>query len=197
VCSVGVGAILASIGGVLLISRPSFLFGHSGVVEGGGFASLVALLGSFSASAAMLTLRAIGKRGGERAAVVAHATALFSVLAAPLPLLLAPGAFSPIVGPQRFSLFPTLVCCVGAGVFSVGNQYLNNWGGQLAPAGLCAMMRNTDVVCSFVWQVLFFGAAPTLSSGAGAAIIVVCSVATALRQYWKAKAPTAKPNQTT
>ncbi|KAJ1445982.1 hypothetical protein M885DRAFT_548100 [Pelagophyceae sp. CCMP2097] len=150
--AVGVGAILASIGGVVLISRPSFLFGRAASAPGCGVASLVALLGSVSAAAAMLIIRAIGKRGGERAAVMSHASALFNlnVLVAPLALLAAPNASMTIWGPRRFSLFPTALCCFGAGAFGVGNQYLNNWGAQKAPAGLCSMMRNTDVAFSFV-----------------------------------------------
>jgi len=190
--SVGVGAILASIGGVLLVSRPSFLFGHADGAPGGGVASLVALLGSLSAAATMLLIRAIGKRGGEHPAVMSHASALFNVLVAPVALVIFPNAFLSITGPKRFSLFPTALCCFGAGAFGIGNQYLSNWGTQKAPVGLCSMMRNMDVVFSFIWQILFFRAFPNLSSVAGAAVIVFCSGVTALRQYRKAKKTPAK-----
>ncbi|KAJ1446950.1 hypothetical protein M885DRAFT_544608 [Pelagophyceae sp. CCMP2097] len=190
--AVGVGAILASIGGVVLVSRPSFLFGHADGASGGGGASLVTLLGSLSAAATMLLIRVIGKRGGEHPAVMSHASALFNVLVAPVALVIFPNAFLSITGPKRFSLFPTALCCFGAGAFGIGNQYLSNWGTQKAPVGLCSMMRNMDVVFSFIWQILFFRAVPNLSSVAGAAVIVFCSGVTALRQYRKAKKTPAK-----
>jgi len=188
--ALGVLAILLSIGGVVLISKPSFVFGNSGSAEGSGFASAVALLGSVSSAAVQLLIRAIGKRGGERAAVLAHANALVNVVVAPVALLIVPGVeILPLVGPNRAKLYPTALACLLGGAFGVGNQYFLNWGSQKAPAGLCAMMRNGDILFSFLWQLLFFGVSPTPESAGGALVIIVCSVSTALREYRKTKPP--------
>jgi drug/metabolite transporter (DMT)-like permease len=190
----GVLAIIFSIGGVVLISKPSFIFGASEDVSGSGFASAIALLGSVSSAAVQLLIRAIGKRGGERPAVLAHANALVNVVLAPVALVIVPGvAILPLVGRNRAALYPTALACLLGGAFGVGNQYFLNWGSQKAPAGLCAMMRNGDILFSFVWQLLFFHKNPTLESAGGAVVIIACGVFTALREYLKTKKPTKAP----
>lgn len=126
--------------------------------------------------------------GGAPAATLAHANALFSVIVSPLSLLFVPsgdgcGPFQGLVGERRVLLFPTLCAVVGAGVLGVANQLLLNKGMQLAPAGLGSMMRNADIACAFLWQLLFFGVSPSSTSLLGAALIVLCSVGMAIRKY--------------
>ena len=123
-------AIAVSIAGVVLIARPSFLFGEQGADADAGadngastshdthvIGAAVVAAGSVLGACSSVAIRASRSiDGGVHPAIVAHAYALFSMLASPLALLL------PGLGPRWSMSASAAMCCVGSGALAVLNQ---------------------------------------------------------------------------
>jgi hypothetical protein len=68
------------------------------------------------------------------------------------------------------------------GVLGSIYQFMFNTGAMRTPAGLGSMMRNTDIIMSFVWQVLIFGQEVTLLSVIGSLLIIAATVGIAIKK---------------
>ena len=53
-----------------------------------------------------------------------------------------------------------------------GGQYTQNKGGQLSPAGISSLMRSSDIVWSYILQVVFFNTVPNGWTISGATIVM-------------------------
>ncbi|KAH8278629.1 hypothetical protein KR018_006313 [Drosophila ironensis] len=69
------------------------------------------------------------------------------------------------------------------GVFSFLGQILLTLSLQIEQAGPVAIARCADIVFAFVWQMLFFGEAPTAYSLVGALMVIASVVLTALKKW--------------
>ena len=190
--AVDVAAILLSLAGVALVARPPFLFGPAGAAAAAvgppgdavhrvyrSVAPLVAVVASIGAAGVATTVRYLGtKAGGVHPAVLAHAYALFTVVVSPLGFLVPGQAPRGLSAPGLGTLL-----AVGVGALAAVNQLMLNSGMQRVPAGLGAMMRNIDIVLSFLWQALLFRQPAEALSVAGSALIVACTAGQALRKW--------------
>ena len=176
--------------GVILLSRPPFLFGDPGgspvndqsssVTDGErAIAPFVAMLGSVGAGAAQVCARKLGMVGGIKAEVVAHAYALFIVVVSPLGFLL-PGQ-APAFSLTKAGTYIAMVI----GILGSAYQLMLNKGMMRVPAGLGSMMRNSDIVASYMWQVVLFGQQVSPLSVAGSVLIVGATVAQAIRKLYE------------
>lgn len=130
---------------------------------------------------------------GVKPATVAHLYAFASFAWSPLGFLLpgqAPGG-QPHThrgggdyggGGGGSAVLAAAGLAVGIGVLAVANQLMWNTGIMRVPAGLGSMMRNTDIVASYGWQVGLLGQPVTALSGVGAALVVGSTVAQAARK---------------
>lgn len=194
-------AILLCLSGVLLVMRPTAIFGIADLVvlpanatsnatmavasspdeESVLFPSLVVLFGAVFAASVAVLVRLIQRRGGAHPAVIAHAYALFTALVSlPLCYVLPGQAFVWQGVPVE-----AWAACVGVGLLAIPNQLLINAGLQRTPAGLGAMMRLIDVPAAFAIQVLAFDQPPNPLSVLGSAVILATCATTAYRK-WKA-----------
>lgn len=161
------GASLASLVGVVLIARPSFLFG-AGDVALPLVPVLLALLAAFGSAAAYVTVREVSKTDHPLVIVF-----WFTLVALP----------ASVPGLAAAPVWPTAGEWLGlAGVaisVQVGQVFLTR-SLELEPAGRATSVSYVQVVFAFLWGVLVFGEALRAEAVAGATLIVASALLVAL-----------------
>ncbi|KAF8174539.1 drug/metabolite transporter superfamily, partial [Pholiota molesta] len=177
---------LVSLVGVVLIARPTAIFGNVHVPEvptiGDGVTSApmdsaekgtprdrliavgVALLGVLGATGAYTSIRAVGKRAHPL-----HSLTFFSTLCVFVAI---PGMIitkTPIVVPNRLEWL-TLLAMIG--LFGFFAQILLTMGLQRETAGRGSMAIYTQVVFATILERIFFKTAPTVLSVSGTLLIL-------------------------
>jgi drug/metabolite transporter (DMT)-like permease len=153
--------VLTSLGGVLLVARPAFLFG------GGGLAVvpvLVGLCGALLAAGAYVAVRRL--RGEPPMLIVFYFAAVCTVLSAPF---VAAHATLPAPG--------MLLVLLGVGVSTHLGQTFVTWGFRLERAGRASAVGYLQIVFAAAWGWLLFHEVPDLWTGAGAVVIVAATLA--------------------
>jgi len=159
VCSV------AALIGVLLVARPSFLFGGGTPLPLGPV--LIALAGALFAAGAYVSVRAL--RRSEDVLVVVF---WFPLVATPATL--------PIMLPDAVWPNPLeLAALLGIGVTVQFAQVFLTKGLHLEPAGRATAVSYVQVVFAGLWGALAFGEIPPATSLLGAGIIIAAAVVVA------------------
>ncbi|KAJ2960365.1 hypothetical protein NQZ79_g4299 [Umbelopsis isabellina] len=168
--------------GVVLVSRPEFLFGkaviHAEELDAELeriFAIICSVIGAMMSAVAYVTVRKIGK-GAHFMVHVVYFGALSSALS-PIGIW----GFQHFVMPETFNDYLILIL---VGTFAFLGQCLLNQGLQLAPAGPGTLMRMNDIVFAFLFGILLLHEIPTLSSILGAAVIVGCTTALGIHKWY-------------
>ncbi len=160
--------IAASLAGVLLVARPSFLFGIPQELE--SLAVGIALLGALLSAAAYVAVRALTKT--EEPLVIVFYFAAASV-AGSIPL----AAFDPV--------WPTgteWLVLLGIGLATqLGQVYLTK-GLREEPAGRALAVGYLQIVFAGGWGLLFFGEVPGPLSAAGFLLIAGSTAMLALQR---------------
>lgn len=157
-----VGLALTSLAGVVLVARPSFLFGQSADPLD-PFAVVIAVGGAVFSAAAYVTVRRLK---GEAAMVIVFYFALVSTLAS-IPAVI------PVWVTPRGTEWLVLL---GIGVTTHLGQVFLTWGLQMERAGRAMTVGYLQIVFAAVWGVLFFGEVPDAYSVAGGLFIVVSTL---------------------
>eukprot|EP00126_Sphaerothecum_destruens_P003646 Sdes_comp17419_c0_seq1m6637 len=159
--------------GVVLVARPSFLFGNHAQMPHALQASLITLFGAVMGASAYVTVRKIGTRASFMTSVFSFG--LVSSLLSPIALYCTQHAQMRMPASwQEWALLWS------TGVFAFGGQCLLNRGLQIERAGPATLMRNLDVVFAFLLDFWIVGESPNGFSIAGAIIIVFASIVLAL-----------------
>ena len=150
---------VVSLAGVVLVARPTFLFGTSAAALD-PVAVGIALLGAVMSAAAYVTVRRLGRT--EDPMVIVFWFAAFSVVAS-LPAL----ALNPVMptGWQWLVL-------AGVGVFTHMGQISITYGLKLERAGRATSVGYLQIVFAALWGLLFFAEVPGPLSVLGALLIV-------------------------
>ena len=168
---------VSSLAGVLLVARPSFLFGGS-TTSLDSLGVTAALCGAvFSASAYVMVRRL---RGEEPMVVVFWFGLMSSLMSLPF---LAHGSTRLPVGWEWLIL-------LGVGLSTHFGQVFLTRGLQLEPAGRATAVGYLQILFAAIWGLLIFGERPDAWTGAGAAVIVLC---TWLLTRTRAVTPTVAP----
>lgn len=174
--------ILLTLVGVVLITRPPFVFGD--------------------AAPSMETERFSGKTYDIWGPVAAISSTLFGANVYILLRALKGLHFSVIMTNfGAFALVYTFIVCgsIGAlcwpacgrdrwlvvvlGIFSFLGQILLTLSLQMEQAGPVAIARCADIVFAFIWEIMFFGETPTGFSLLGALLVVSSVILTALKKW--------------
>lgn len=164
---VAFGALLCALG-IVLVARPSFLFGTGTHLPPVHVA--VALTGAFFSAVAYVVIRRIG-------ATEHPAAVVFSFPLVGLPLSL-PFAF---VGSWVVPSPRELVLLLAVGVLAQLGQVELTKGLRLEPAGRATSVTYVQIVLAYVWGLAFLGESPEASSLAGAFLVVSGTLVVALR----------------
>ncbi|KFB43565.1 AGAP001214-PA-like protein [Anopheles sinensis] len=168
--------------GVVLITKPPFLFGDNlvtiideQVMESnydiwGPVAALSSTL--FGANAYVL-LRALK---GLHFSVIMTNFGSFALIYTLVVCYYIGALCWPLCGMDRFLV-------VALALFSFGGQILLTLALQYEQAGPVAIARSADIVFAFVWQIMFFKETPSLYSILGALLVVSSVVLSGLRKW--------------
>jgi drug/metabolite transporter (DMT)-like permease len=158
-----------SMGGVILMARPGFLFGG---VEGGldPIVVGVALTGAMMSGIAYLTVR---KLKTEHALVTVFYFPLVATICA-IPLMIAFGA----VMPTPFEWFVLL----GVGLTTQAAQVYLTKGLQLEPAGRASAISYVQILFAAFWGLTIFGEIPGPISIGGGMLVIGGSLLVARRR---------------
>lgn len=129
--------------GVLLIARPTFLFG--GDMRLDPFATAVGVAGAIFSAAAYVSVRKLGRT--EHPTIIVFFFTLVTVPAS-LPGMLLTGAVVPTVRELMF--------LSGVGVSAVMGQLYLTRGLQLEPAGRATAIGYVQIVFATLWGMIFF-----------------------------------------
>jgi drug/metabolite transporter (DMT)-like permease len=151
-------SVVGSLGGLLLVARPAFLFGGARHLD--PVASGVALAGALFSAGAYVTVRRVGS--GEHPLVVVF---WFPLVATPLSL---PLAF-------RVWQWPTpleWLLLIGVGVATQVAQVFMTHGLQKEPAARATAVSYLQIVFAALWGALVLGEIPDALTLAGASLII-------------------------
>ena len=168
-------ATVVSFGGVILVSRPPFIFGsHYGDVSGARFAVAgIAFCGTICNSIGILCVRKIGNTVNGHALIY-----YFSVVCCLVPLIITGiiGSFPlPPCGSTRYLL-------VVVGLLGLLSQLSYVKAIQLEEAMLVAVIRTLDVLFGYILEITIFGSTPSLLSVVGAVLVVSAASAVGLNK---------------
>ena len=165
-------AVLSAAGllGVLLIARPTVLFGGQGAARLDPLAVGVALAGALFSAAAYVSVRRLSRT--EHPLIIVF---YFTLVTVPASL---PGALAGAVMPARMEW----LLLAGVGVMALLGQVFLTRGLQKEPAGRATAIGYVQIVFAAVWGMLFFREWPDALSLAGAALVLVSVVVLARRR---------------
>jgi drug/metabolite transporter (DMT)-like permease len=167
----------ASLAGVVLITRPSFLFGEA-APRLDLLAVAAALAGALFSAGAYVTVRKLGRT--EHPLVIVF---YFTLVTVPAAL---PGALSGLVPPTAREWLILLAVGVTA---QAGQLYLTH-GLQLEPAGRATAAAYLQVVFAALWGALFFSEIPDQWTFGGSLLVLAGTVGLAIT---RARAPGTRP----
>jgi drug/metabolite transporter (DMT)-like permease len=162
------GLVILSLGGVILMARPGFLFGGLSGLD--PWAVGVALAGAVLSAGAYVTVRRLGRT--EDPVVIVFYFALVAT-AGSIPLT----ALDPVL--------PTAWEWVALGAIGVVTQVAQVFltkGLRDEPAGRAMAVGYMQIVFAALWGLIFFAELPDGWAGAGALLIVVSTAALARRR---------------
>jgi drug/metabolite transporter (DMT)-like permease len=178
------GAAVACSIGAILISRPSFLFGMDNEVSSSPdgsagtrntFGYLVALVGSFCGSGVFCLMRLAGKSGAHTLQLV-FSWAAFGVFYSLTIGLLGSQVW------QWPSSLQSWGFVLGIAAFGSVAHFLLNYAGRIAPAGLSSIVRSSQIVWSYAWEMIIFSQVPRISTIIGVACICTSLVLIAIEK---------------
>jgi drug/metabolite transporter (DMT)-like permease len=164
-------ASVISLGGVVLVSQPDFIFGAEVDIDPHDshhfyhrtVGSLCCLLSAFIGSWAIVSVRKVGKGCHYLVFVFYFGFTLTLIGLAGMAL------YNHVYLPTTTLEWTSLVVI---GVVSFMGQALLNAGLQNAPAGPATLMRNIDVICAFIYGITIFDEIPNALSIFGALIVL-------------------------
>ena len=156
-----VAGLALSLTGVVVVTRPAFLFGdglQTGLDPLGVAAALVGAVGS---AAAYVTVRKLRETDDPLVTVF-----YFALVAVPLSLPFALPSWVWPTGTQWLLL-------LGIGLFTQAAQVCLTRGITLVPAGRATSVGYVQVVFATLWGLLLFGEVPTTATWVGALLVVL------------------------
>ena len=153
--------VCASLGGVVVVARPAFLFGGA---EGlAPLPVIIGLGGAILSAAAYVTVRRL--RGEPPMLIVFYFAAVCTLLSVPM-----------LVWHATVPSASMVAVLLGVGVATHLGQLFITWGFPLERAGRASAVGYLQIVFAGVWGWLLFSEVPDLWTGVGAAIIVVSTL---------------------
>ena len=185
-------AIVLSIGGVVLIARPTFLFcslGESSSTEQIWVPTLLAVTSAICHACSIVLTRKISKAVGTRV-VVFYVAVVGSVISFAASLISNSGF--------KFQDCDTYdaVYVLAAGALGYSVQLLVTKALTLEKAAIISLVRTTGIAFSFVLQLIVLNVIPDGLSIGGAILVLLCNVSIFIKKFLDMKKSHAKvPNQ--
>lgn len=171
-------ATLLSLGGVVLIARPTFLFGSQGKGSSSKqvwFPTLLAVIGSFCAACAIVLTRKVSQELPVRV-VVLYPTMVGTLLCLSASLIF--GGFK----------YPDCGTCdavyiIVAAVLGYTGQLIVTKALSMEKASIISLVRTIRIAFSFLLQLTVLGVAPNALSIGGAFLVLLCNVTIFIKKF--------------
>jgi len=178
-------AISLSILGAACIAQPHSVFGHFGFVEDTleisgceDIGYITGIIGSFCGGLVYVIIRMVGKDGN--AIQLIFSFVFFTSLGSLLISLFTQDWVLP-KGDQWLDILLVVL-------FGSLAHYLMNYAARLCPAGAASVMRSTDVLWAYIWEVLIFKVSPNLLAIFGAVSVFISGLIIGLSKEVSEKA---------
>lgn len=185
-------AIVLSIGGVVLIARPTFLFGslgESSSTEQIWVPTLLAVASAICHACSIVLTRKISKAVGTRV-VVFYVAVVGSVISFAASLISNSGFKFPDCDTYD------AVYVLAAGALGYSGQLLVTKALTLEKAAIISLVRTTGIAFSFVLQLIVLNVIPDGLSIGGAILVLLCNVSIFIKKFLDMKKSHANvPNQ--
>lgn len=171
-------ATLLSLGGVVLIGRPTFLFGSLGKSSSSKqvwFPTILAVVGALCAACAIVITRKVSQEVPPRV-VVFYSAMVGSVISLSASLI-SGGYKYPDCGTHD------AVYVIVAGVLGYSAQLVVTKALSLDKASIISLVRTIGIAFSFVLQVTVLGVAPNGLSIGGAFLVLLCNVTIFIKKF--------------
>jgi len=175
-------ATTASFVGAICIARPAFLFGQQQTNNDNSshwVGYVTAVLGSFCRGSVVTLIRQAGKVGAHTFQLM-WSWACFGFLFA--MLFATQGWVRRIDG--SWSVPTAWWYIVGMGTFGSCAHFLINYAGRLAPAGLGGMVRSSDILWAYMWEIVVFREMPRAATWFGVVLIVISLCMIAVQKFY-------------
>ncbi len=171
-------AALMTVIGTLYIARPQFLFDDtSSHKEASSVGYIVGLLGSCAASSVFLLIR----RAGNLKANTLQLLFSWSVFGIVMSLVV--GTITTSISHWHLpSTAKAWWYILGICVFGSSAHFLMNYAGRIAPAGLASILKSTDILWSYVMQIVVFDQIPSKLTIIGVLFIVISLIMLAIHK---------------
>lgn len=186
-------AILSTIGGVVLIARPTFLFGSLGEAsksEKVWFPTLLAVVSAICHACSIVLTRKISKEVGSR--VVVFYVAVVGTIISLIASLISNFGFKFPDCRTHDALY-----VLGAGALGYGGQLLVTKALTLEKASIISLLRTTGIAFSFVLQLIVLHVVPDGLSIGGAILVLLCNVSIFIKKFLDKKNSHAKASNNT
>ena len=174
-------AMVLSIGGVVLIGRPSFLFGSVGKTSGSGevwVPTLTAVAAAVLAALSAVLTRKMSQEVGPR--VVVFYFALVGSI-----ITFAGSLISGFKYPDCGTHDP--IYMIGAGTIGFFGQILTSKALSLEKASVVSLVRTIGIVFSFILQLIVLDVIPNGLSIGGASLVLLCNVTIFIKKCQEGK----------
>eukprot|EP00842_Homolaphlyctis_polyrhiza_P002245 jgi/Hompol1/3020/HPOL_006324-RA len=180
-----IASFVACLVGVVLVSRPEFIFGSdSSEDQHYAYPRYIPVLSALAAAVILAIAYCLVRVIGKTVHFMVHVTyfGFYSSLISAIVVLNIPEAVPVSTWTPKQWLF-----MAGVGLFAFIAQCFLNAGLQLANAGPATLMRNLDIVFAFVAGVLIFNETPSILSIIGAILIFSATASVALIKWQQSK----------
>lgn len=154
--------VLASLGGVVVVARPAFLFGAGGSLP--VVPVVIGVCGAVLSAGAYVAVRRL--RAEPPMLIVFYFAVVCTVLSLPM-----------VVAHSTVPTLPTALVLLGVGVTTHLGQVFVTWGFRLERAGRASAVGYLQIVFASVWGWLMFAEVPDVWTWVGAALIVGSTLA--------------------
>jgi drug/metabolite transporter (DMT)-like permease len=166
-------SVLLSVGGAVLIAQPSVLFGGESSSSLNNWGYVTGILGSVSASGVLTLIRKAGLIGAHTLQLL-FSWVFFGVLFSGMGVFL-----------QSWKVPPNWTCwghilCMS--IFGSLAHVLLNYAGRLVPAGASSIMRSTNIIWAYAWEIMIFHVHPDPLTWCGVLLIGTSLLMVALQQ---------------
>lgn len=166
----GIAALIIGVCGSIFCAKPPFLFHSSAPTDGYPiFGIAVVNFAALCMGIGYIVVRKVQHDYQMDPQLSVFYNALFSAVVSPYVSMFAEE------GNQMID-FSTLTLMASLGVWTFIGQLLMNTGFKYAPAGSAALLRNFDVVFSFIFDLMLFHNPPNMYMLTGAGLVIFSSI---------------------
>eukprot|EP01084_Bolivina_argentea_P206405 352426_1 len=158
--------------GVVLISQPTFIFHIHNTANINEIGVFFCLLSAISNGFAFLLLRKLK-----------NIKAIYAIYSYAIGCVIGSIIYGVILGLNEWhgiKRFSDILVLIGIGIFGFGGQYCMTKSTQYIDASVGSLIRSTDVILAYLWQIVIFYTTPTYVDLIGATCILLAVIAIAV-----------------